>query len=98
MVEFKMHSATKCGFSEIGKLKAKKGNRISAESGSGMWKLILETDLYDELLISIHTVLVGQGEQLPPDLLNKCELELIRTKSFSNGVIALHYQKKKGDE
>ncbi len=75
-------------------LKQQDGKNISVESGIGIWKLFLENSLFDELFISIHPVIVGQGERLFLSLQNKYDLVFNNSKTFDNGVIELHYSKK----
>ncbi len=74
-------------------LKELEGKNISVESGIGIWKMFLEHSLFDELLMSIHPVIVGQGVTLFSDIENKYELVLKSSKHFSNGVIELHYSR-----
>jgi dihydrofolate reductase len=71
-----------------------RGKNISVESGIGIWKLFLENSLFNELFISIHPVIAGQGMKLFSDIHNKYELVLKNFKTFNNGVVELHYSKK----
>lgn len=75
-------------------LKEQKGKNISVEGGIRIWKILLENTLFDELFLSIHPVIVGQGVKLFSDLQNKYELVLKTSKTFGNGVIELHHAKK----
>jgi len=78
----------------VERLKQQNGKNISIESGVGMWKLFLENSFFDELLVSIHPVIVGKGERLFLNFPNKEELILINHKIFDNGVVELHFTKR----
>lgn len=75
------------------RMKQQKGKNISIESGVGLWKLFLENSFFDELIVSIHPVIVGKGDRLFLNNLTKEELILKSHRIFDNGVIELHYIK-----
>jgi dihydrofolate reductase len=79
-------------------LKQQNGKNISIESGVGMWKLFLENSFFDELIVSIHPVIVGQGDRLFLNFQNKEELVLISHKIFNNGVVELRFSKSKTNQ
>ena len=54
-----------------------------------------EAEMIDEYRIILNPVLIGGGNLLFKNLSTKQNLELIRTKTFSNGVIILYYHPKK---
>ncbi|PHN04772.1 dihydrofolate reductase family protein [Flavilitoribacter nigricans] len=76
---------------EIGALKADCRRNISVESGLGVWKLFLDLDLFDELLLYIHPVLAVHGETFFENICNKIQLHLENTRTFKNGIVELHY-------
>jgi dihydrofolate reductase len=51
--------------------------------------------LIDEYRIILNPVLIGNGNHLFKNLSAKQNLDLIKTRTLSNGVIILHYQPKK---
>ncbi|WP_308993446.1 dihydrofolate reductase family protein [Mariniflexile litorale] len=78
-------------------LKQLNGKNISVESGVGLWKLFLKNSFFDELVVSIHPVIVGKGDRLFLNFQNKEELILKSHKIFNNGVVELHYTKSKNN-
>ncbi len=79
---------------QIRTLKEQPGKDISVESGIGIWKLFLKNSLFDELRIVVHPVIAGKGERVFSDMQQIYTLELKRTRTFDNGVVEMHYQKK----
>ncbi|MFE5320827.1 dihydrofolate reductase family protein [Paenibacillus sp. NPDC056579] len=71
-----------------------KTTSISVESGLKTWQLFIEHELYDDLWVFVHPVIVSQGERLfePSDKQHK--LQVISSKTYSNGVLGLYYHKK----
>jgi dihydrofolate reductase len=78
---------------EVKKLKNSEGNNISVESGLGAWQLFIQKDLFDEIWIFVHPVVVGKGEQLFENVQSKISLNLARSKQYENGVVGLYYRK-----
>jgi dihydrofolate reductase len=79
----------------IADLKNNKGKNISVESGIGTWRLFLEHQLFDELLLYVQPVIVGKGEKLFTDDEPKTMLYVKSTKSFDSGVLELRYGRSK---
>ena len=79
---------------QIHTLKQQPGKAISVESGIGIWKVFLENSLFDELRILVHPVIAGQGDKVFSVIRTTHNLTLKSTRTFDNGVIELHYQKK----
>lgn len=79
---------------EVKKLKNGSGKNISVESGTGAWQLFIQKDLFDEIWMFVHPVVVGKGEQLFEDVQSKISLKLDSSKKYKNGVIGLYYQKR----
>jgi len=55
---------------------------------------LLALGLIDEFWLFVNPVLIGQGIPLFKNVKEKIALNLMQTKTFPGGVIALHYQKK----
>jgi len=53
---------------------------------------LLKANLIDELQICLHPVIAGGGLPLFEDLTMRKELNLIKSKSFASGAVALYYQ------
>jgi dihydrofolate reductase len=77
------------------KLKALPGKTISVDTVSMLPELI-EAGLIDEFHLVVHPVIAGGGRHLldAGALTSNHKLELINTRTFNNGCVALHYRKK----
>ncbi|WP_339321054.1 dihydrofolate reductase family protein [Paenibacillus sp. FSL W8-0194] len=77
------------------KLEARKkeARRISVESGIRTWQSFIEHDLYDELWLLVHPVIAAAGERLFALAGQQQSLRLTGAKTYSNGVVGLHYKK-----
>lgn len=79
---------------EIKKLRNMERKNISVESGAGIWKLFVKHAIFDEMLMWVHPVIVGQGENLFDSVGSKTDLHLNSSKVYPHGVVGLHYQKR----
>lgn len=77
---------------EIEKLK-KQVNQISVESGVKTWQSFIKFNLFDELWLLVHPVIVSRGERLFTYADKLQSLHLKNTKTYKNGVVSLHYKK-----
>lgn len=71
----------------------KQVNQISVESGVHTWQSFIQNDLFDELWLLVHPVIVSQGQRLFALAEKQQSLRLCRTKTYENGVVGLCYQK-----
>lgn len=78
----------------IKELKAKKGKNIFCDGGAQIVNQLLEERLFDEIILSIIPILVGNGTRLFQDNRPKQELVLISTKNYDTGLVQLHYKMK----
>lgn len=79
---------------EIENLRNATDHIISVESGIGTWKVFLENNLFDGLLVFIEPVLVGKGEKLLGAVdIKKTGLELENSRTFQGGIVCLAYGK-----
>ncbi|RED59351.1 dihydrofolate reductase family protein [Cohnella lupini] len=78
---------------EIEILKVGDGKNISVESGVKTWQLFIHNSLFDEIWLMVHPVVAANGDRLFEDVETKLALQLIKSKTYKNGVIGLHYQK-----
>lgn len=76
-------------------LKSKSGKNIFCDGGAEIVNLLLRDKLFDELIISIIPILVGDGVKLFKDNRPEQELELVSVKNFDSGLVQLHYKIKK---
>lgn len=60
--------------------------------GSQIIRLFLEQDLIDEIILSIHPVILGNGIPLFDRIKKEVHMELINNVSFESGLVQLHYR------
>lgn len=77
-------------------LKARNGENIFCDGGSETLNQLLSEKLFDELIISIIPVLVGNGTRLFKDGRPEQELELVSSGNYDTGLVRLHYRMKTG--
>ena len=75
----------------INGLKRKQGKNIFCDGGAEIVNELLREKLFDELIISVIPVLVGDGIRLFHDGRPEQELECVSVKSFETGLVQLHY-------
>ncbi|SHF27467.1 Dihydrofolate reductase [Seinonella peptonophila] len=78
--------------SEVEKLK-NDAEFISVESGVKTWQLFIRDNLFDDLWILVHPIVVSQGERLFSLAEKQSALNLMKTKTYKNGVLGLYYKK-----
>jgi dihydrofolate reductase len=49
-------------------------------------------NLVDELLLSIHPIILGKGKALFSSLATRKTLKLLDTKAYSSGLVTHHYK------
>lgn len=74
-------------------VRKKEARRISVESGVRTWQSFIEHDLYDKLWLLVHPVIAAAGERLFALAGQQRSLRLTGAKTYSNGVVGLHYKK-----
>lgn len=77
---------------EIAKLKAQPGGNLGITGSVSLIQALMQANLVDEYRLMVHPIVVGSGKRLFNDGMNKTELKLVETKTFSSGVIFLVYQ------
>lgn len=75
----------------ISSLKSKTGKHIFCDGGAETVHQFLLHDLFDELIISIIPVLLGDGIRLFGQSFTEQKLRLVESKSFEKGLVQLHY-------
>lgn len=76
----------------INKLKNQDGKNILIFGSPTASLSLMRHGLIDEFWLLVNPVLLGQGIPLFKDVMQMTKLKLIETKTFSCGVIALHYE------
>lgn len=75
-------------------LKSETGKHIYCDGGAELVNQLLETQLIDELIISIIPHLLGKGIRLFQGKSSELTLHLHSSQSFPSGLVQLHYVKK----
>lgn len=76
-------------------------NQLKAQPGKDMWLLgsvglaqtFMQLDLIDEYRLNINPTILGQGKPLFADGSQKLPLNLLESKTFKSGVVALRYER-----
>jgi dihydrofolate reductase len=77
---------------EVMELKAQPGGDL-ALGGADLAAAFMRHDLIDEYRLYVHPVVIGRGKPLFPPSDTRINLELAETRTFSNGVVLLHYRR-----
>lgn len=76
---------------EIAKIKRKPGKDMIMWGGVGIVNTFIKLGLIDEYQIWIAPVVLGNGKSLFNNIHDRRNMKLVKTKSFSNGVVILYY-------
>jgi len=79
----------------IAQLKSKAGKNIFVDGGAQIVQLLLQKQLIDEFIISIIPTIVGSSTTLFKKGITPQHYQLVSAKSFSKGLVQLHYTKNK---
>jgi dihydrofolate reductase len=77
----------------INKLKQRDGKNILIFGSPRASQSLLNEGLIDEFWLFVNPIILGQGMPLFKDISGTTKLKFAESKTFSSGVIALHYQK-----
>lgn len=77
----------------ISDLSCKEGKHIFCDGGAETIAVFLKNDLFDELIISIIPVLLGEGIRLFGKPFQEQKLKLTECKAFEKGLVQLHYMR-----
>jgi len=80
----------------VEELRKKKGKDIWLMGGGELAREFLREDLVDELYLGIVPVLIGEGIAAFPSGFPQREFALAENKTFSQGLIALRYERRAG--
>lgn len=76
---------------EVNKLKEKPGKDIWLYGGSSLITSFINLGLVDEFRLSIHPVILGEGKSLFVDIKQRKNLNMMKTRTFSSGVVQVIY-------
>jgi dihydrofolate reductase len=77
---------------KISALKRQPGKDITVIGSGTLVHSLLQNDLLDELVLTVHPVVLGSGKRLFEDGGDRKALKLVNSKSFSTGVVVLSYR------
>ncbi|MEI4771651.1 dihydrofolate reductase family protein [Psychrobacillus sp. FJAT-51614] len=78
---------------EMNKLKNGTGKDIWLYGGASLITTFINLGLIDEFRLSVHPVILGEGNPLFIDIKQRLNLILVNTKTFSSGVVQLCYHR-----
>jgi dihydrofolate reductase len=81
---------------EVSRLKEQPGKDITILGSGALVRSLLADDLLDELRLMVHPIVLGRGKRLFEEGGAQKKLELVDTRMFSTGVVALTYQPAQG--
>jgi dihydrofolate reductase len=73
-------------------LKRQAGKDITVIGSGTLVHSLLQNDLLDELVLTVHPVVVGSGKRLFEDGGDRKALKLVDSKTFDTGVVVLSYR------
>lgn len=76
----------------ISDLKRRSGKDITIIGSGALVRSLLESGLLDELRLMVHPVVLGSGKRLFEDGADRKPLELVDSRTFGSGVVALTYE------
>lgn len=76
----------------INKIKAQEGKNILIFGSPSASHALLKEGLIDEFWLFVNPILIGQGIPLFKGITETTKLNLVESKTFACGVIALHYE------
>ncbi|KRE99437.1 hypothetical protein ASG89_28160 [Paenibacillus sp. Soil766] len=77
---------------EVTTLKNKPGKDIWLYGGASLITTFINLGLVDEFRLSVHPVILGEGKPLFMDIKQRLNLKIVKTRTFSSGVVQLIYQ------
>ena len=77
---------------EVARLKRQPGKDIGIVGSGALVRSLLRDGLLDQLTLMVHPIVVGRGKRLFEEWGDRKALELVDSKTFSTGVLALTYR------
>ncbi len=78
---------------EIGKRKGQPGKNLLMIGSASTAHTFMQLGLIDEYRLNVNPVVLGGGLPLFADLTQRLDLKLLHTKTYTPGVVGLHYVK-----
>ncbi|CAG5000937.1 putative protein YyaP [Dyadobacter sp. CECT 9275] len=83
---------------EARRIKEQPGKDIWLFGGATLTEAMMKEGLVDELWLSVHPILLGGGRPLFGLSDERIPLTLLKTKSYSTGLVSLHYKVNKKED
>jgi dihydrofolate reductase len=80
----------------VRKLKEANGKDIWLFGGAELIHACLEHDLVDELMLSVHPILLGAGKPLFGARSTRQHFVLVQSEQYSTGLVQMMYRRSKG--
>lgn len=77
---------------EVTNLKQQDGKNLTILGSGSVVAQLAQAGLIDEYQIMLNPVVLGKGKTMFEGITNRLALKLIKTRSFSNGNVLLHYE------
>jgi dihydrofolate reductase len=77
---------------EVRKLKQQNGKDLTILGSGTIVAQLAQAGLIDEYQIMLNPVVLGKGKTMFESIIDKITLKLIKTRSFGNGNVLLHYE------
>jgi dihydrofolate reductase len=74
---------------EVNKLKNMPGKDIWLYGGASLITTFINLGLVNELRLSVHPVILGEGKPMFIDINQRFNLKMVNTRTFSSGVVQL---------
>ncbi len=74
-------------------MKQQEGKTIWLVGGSALVGEAIRHDLLDELIVSIHPIVLGSGVSLFPQDLPRAQFQLVKSTPFDTGLVQLTYRR-----
>ena len=78
---------------EIAKLKQQPGKDIVIYGSANLVQGLTQLGLIDEYQLLVHPIVLGGGKPLFKGIVEPINLKLLRTETFTNGVVVLYYER-----
>ena len=79
---------------EVDRIRALPGKDIWLFGGASLVTSFMNLDLIDEYQIAIQPVILGAGKPLFKDISQISKLRLVKTESYSSGIVLLQYERR----
>jgi len=76
---------------EVQRIKSLPGKDIWLFGGAKLISSFVNSKLVDELMLSIHPILLGKGKPLFTEINNRTSMKFIQAKTYSSGLVQLSY-------